>query len=289
MQSSYLYSIILELSAINTTTIPAHRGDHTHALFLDLVRQVDPELSGRLHNEPEYRPFTVSVLHGANVHDSMQVLQAGQVYRLRLTLLDSGHLWQRLSAHFLETSALTLRLDRAQLQLTRVISTPSADSTGWAGYTDWQTLACTPPRNLITMHFASPCAFSMGNRRFALFPEPALLWESLIRSWNRYAPTVLQMDKAALREFVEQQVLVSDYELHTTRAIFATHTQKGFLGTCTYQIKTGDGYALQLVTLAEFARYAGVGSKTTSGMGQTRLEQSEDKSHEEQVMREAQV
>ena len=160
---SLLYSIILELCAINTTTIPAHRGDHTHALFLDLVRQIDPELSGRLHNEPEYRPFTVSVLHGANVRDSMQVLQAGQVYRLRLTLLDSGHLWQRLSAHFLETSALTLRLDRAQLQLTRVISTPSADSTGWAGYTDWQTLACTPPRNLLTMHFASPCAFSMGN------------------------------------------------------------------------------------------------------------------------------
>lgn len=286
---SLLYSIILELCAINTTAIPAYRGDHTHALFLELVRQVDPELSGRLHDEPEYRPFTVSVLHGAMVRDGMQMLQAGQVYRLRITLLDSGHLWQRLSTHFLEASALTLRLDRAQIQLTRVISTPSADSTGWAGYTDWQTLACTTPRKLITMRFASPCAFSMGNRRFALFPEPVLLWVSLLRSWNRYAPTILQMDKAALREFIEQQVLVSDYELHTSRAIFATHTQKGVLGTCTYQIKTGEGYALQLATLAEFARYAGVGSKTTSGMGQTRLEKTADKPREEQVMREAQV
>src|SRR5258706_4047105 len=110
-----LYSIILELCAVSSTSIPAHRGNHTHALFLDLVRQVDPELSSRLHDEPEYRPFTVSVLHGANTRDGMQLLQAGQTYRLRLTLLDVWRLWQCLSAHFLETSALTLRLDKAQL------------------------------------------------------------------------------------------------------------------------------------------------------------------------------
>src|ERR1051326_8895129 len=108
---SLLHSIILELCAVNTTAIPGHRGDHTHALFLDMVRQVDAELSGRLHDEANYRPFTVSVLHGARVNDGMQELQAGQVYRLRMTLLDGGGLWQCLSAHFLESNALTLRLD----------------------------------------------------------------------------------------------------------------------------------------------------------------------------------
>jgi CRISPR-associated endoribonuclease Cas6 len=276
MVKSLLYSIILELCAVNTTPIPAHRGDHTHALFLDLVRQVDAKLSSRLHDEPEYRPFTVSVLQDARVSDGMQLLQAGQVYRLRLTLLDGGGLWQRLSAHFLEASSLTLRLDKAQLQLTRVISTPRADATGWAGYADWQTLAATLPRNFITMRFASPCAFSMGDRRFALFPEPLLLWDSLVRSWNRYAPAVLQIDKVALRDFVTQQVMISDYDLHTARAFFATHAQKGFMGSCTYQVKSNKGCAPQVAALAEFARYAGVGSKTTSGMGQARLEQAED-------------
>lgn len=272
-----LHSITLELCAVNTTPIPAHRGDHTHALFLDLVRQVDAELSSRLHDEPEYRPFTVSVLHGARVSDGVQLLQVGQVYRLRLTLLDGGGLWQRLSAHFLEASALTLRLDKAQLQLTRVISTPAADSTGWAGYADWQTLAAASPRGSITMRFASPCAFSMGDRRFALFPEPILLWDSLVRSWNRYAPVVLHIDKVALRDFVTQQVTISDYELHTARAVFSTHAQKGFMGSCTYQLKTGEGFAPQIVALAEFARYSGIGSKTTSGMGQARIEKTEDK------------
>jgi len=108
-----------------------------------------------------------------------------------------------------------------------------------------------------------------------------LLWDSLVRSWNRYAPAVLQIDKVALRDFVTRQVMVSDYELHTARAVFATHAQKGFMGSCTYQLKSNEGCAPQLVALAEYARYAGVGSKTTSGMGQARMEKIEDKARDE--------
>jgi CRISPR-associated endoribonuclease Cas6 len=273
MLSSYLYSVILELCAVNTTAIPAHRGDHTHALFLDLVRQIDPELSNRLHDEPDYRPFTVSVLRGANVRDGKQFLQAGQVYSLRLTLLDGGRLWQCLSTHFLETSSLILRLDTAQLQLARVLATPASDSTGWAAYTDWQTLSEQPPCSILTLRFASPCAFSMGDRRYALFPEPPLVWDSLLRAWNRHAPPVLQIDKVAFREFVARQVVVSDYHLSTAKVIFHKFVQKGFQGTCTYQIKSEEAYACQLVALATLARYAGIGSKTTMGMGQARLEE----------------
>ncbi len=93
-----------------------------------------------------------------------------------------------------------------------------------------------------------------------------------MRSWNRYAPEVLRIDKAALREFMTQQVSVSDYELHTGKSVFATHAQKGFMGSCTYQVKSQQGCTPQVAVLAEFARYCGVGSKTTSGMGQVRIE-----------------
>lgn len=79
MGLTYLYSIILELNATRTTTIPASMGYQVHALFLDLVRQVDPVLSARLHDEPEYRPFTVSMLSGADVRDGMAFLQAGKL------------------------------------------------------------------------------------------------------------------------------------------------------------------------------------------------------------------
>src|SRR5205823_2431066 len=184
----------------------------------------------RLHNEPEYRPFTVSMLSGVNIRNGKAFLQVGQPYRLRVTLLDGGHLWQYLSAYFLETSPITLRLDKAEFVLTRVLSTSSADITGWAGYADWQTLAATLSRKDITMRFASPSAFSMGDRRFALFPEPILLWDSLMRSWNRYAPEVLHIDKTAMRDFVTRNVTISGYNLHTTCLYFPKYTQRGFLG-----------------------------------------------------------
>jgi CRISPR-associated endoribonuclease Cas6 len=273
--TNLLYSIILELSATSTTTIPASTGYQAHALFLDLIRQVDPALSSRLHDEPEYRPFTVSMLSGANTRDGKAFLQAGQTYRLRITLLDGGHLWQCLSTHFLEARSITLYLDKAEFQLARVLSTPAADATDWASYTDWQTLASTAPRRSITIRFASPCAFSMGDRRFALFPEPMLVWDSLMRTWNRYAPEVLRIDKLAMRDFVTHHIVISDYELHTTCLHFPKYAQKGFVGSCSYMVKTDDGNASQVAALAEFARYAGVGYKTTMGMGQARIEESD--------------
>lgn len=269
---NFLYSVVLELSAVNTATIPATMGHLAHGLFLDLVRQVDPTLSARLHDEPGYRPFTISPLSGAQVQNDTLLLEPGRPCRLRITLLDGGPLWQKLTRCFLEVQPIILRLNAAEFKLNRVLSTPTADPTGWAGFTDWQTLATTCSRPAITMYFASPTAFSMGDRQFALFPEPILLWDSLMRIWNNYALPILLIDKTALRNFISQNVVVSDYSLHTTTLNFPKHRQKGFVGTCSYLVRQEGAESAQLAALAEFARYAGVGSKTTMGMGQVRAE-----------------
>jgi len=273
MSTNYLYSIILEISATRDATLPVTMGHQAHGLFLDLVRQIDPALSARLHDEPAYRPFTVSSLWGAEEHGSARVVQTGQVYRLRITLLDGGMLWQCLSSHFLAAHELPLQLGEAAFTLRRILSTPALDSTGWAECTDWQTLATTVPYRSITMRFASPTAFSLVDRKFALFPEPILLWDSLMRSWNLYAPEVLKIEKQILRDFIKAYVSISDYSLRTTVLHFPKSPQKGFIGTCTYHIKGADNYGTQLSALAEFARYAGIGYKTTMGMGQARLEE----------------
>lgn len=272
MMPNYLHSLILELVATSSVAIPTGRGDQTHALFLHLVEQIDPDLSRRLHENDNYRPFTVSRLSSPDrERQSLTMLQMGQIYRLRITLLDGGPLWQCLSSLFLETEKLHLRLDKASFQLVRVLSNPASDATGWANYTDWQTLACTAARPSLTLDFASPCAFSLGNRQFALFPEPRFVWDSLVRTWNLYAPPILRIDKQVLREFVAQHVTVSDYQLATSRVTYIEVAQKGFQGTCTYHIKENQSSASQVAALAAFALYAGIGSKTARGMGQSRL------------------
>jgi CRISPR/Cas system endoribonuclease Cas6 (RAMP superfamily) len=40
----------------------------------------------------------------------------------------------------------------------------------------------------VTLCFASPTAFNIDGKYYALFPEPLLVWESLLRVWNSYAP-----------------------------------------------------------------------------------------------------
>jgi CRISPR-associated endoribonuclease Cas6 len=274
MSNNYLYSVVLDLHAVKAASIPATMGHQTHALFLDLISQVDPALAMRGHEEPGYRPFTVSLLEGVPSQDNRVALQPGQSCHLRVTLLDGGALWDCLHKRFLTTQPILLRLGEASLKVDRMLSHPADDSTGWAGYVDWQTVAATEARRSITLRFASPTAFSMGKRQFVLFPEPDLVWYSLVRVWNTYAPEVLQIEKEALQKFIKSRVMVSDSSLHITTLHYPTHPQKGFVGTCRYRVRGEGKEAAQLAALAEFARYAGVGSKTTMGMGQVRAEDS---------------
>lgn len=293
MSNSYLYSVVLDLHAVNATTIAATMGHQTHALFLDLISQVDSALATRVHEEPGYRPFTVSLLEGARPQGNRVALQPGQSCQLRVTLLDGGALWQCLHKRFLTAQPILLRLGEASLKVNRMLSHPADDPAGWAGYTDWQTIAATEARRSITLRFASPTAFSLGKRRFALIPDPVLVWDSLLRVWNSYTPEVLRIEKDALRDFVKQQVVISDSHIHTTTLSFPTHPQKGFVGTCSYLVQQHERKeANQLAALAEFARYAGMGSKTTMGMGQVRVLDTQVKSapgRSQTIEREAKV
>ncbi len=96
-----------------------------------------------------------------------------------------------------------------------------------------------------------------------------------MRTWNRYSPEVLRIDKSAMRDFVKQHVTISNYNLRTTCLYFPRYSQTGFTGTCNYAVEMDREYAAQLMVLAEFARYAGIGYKTTMGMGQARIEEND--------------
>jgi CRISPR-associated endoribonuclease Cas6 len=173
--------------------------------------------------------------------------------------------------HALQTEVVQVHLGPVALRLTRLITSSSADPTGWADSTDWLTLAGLPVQRVITMQFTSPTAFNVGDRAFELFPKPSFIWESLRRVWNAYAPQHLRMDKQRLRMFLFEHVSVLDCDIATMMWSFPQYLQKGFVGTCTYQIQEEDeGIAANLTTLAAFARYAGIGYKTTMGMGQAR-------------------
>lgn len=234
MKVEGLQSFKLELLAKRDALLPKAMGHQGLALFLNLIKQFDPALSARLHDEPGYRPYTLSLLHGVDPRGESVLLHAGQSYGLRVTLLDGGSIWQRFQTHFLETHRRDVRLGEADLQLTRVVVTPATDSTGWVNTIEWSDLAALPPQETVTLSFITPTAFSLGERAFRLFPEPTWVWESALRDWNRYAPRRFQLEKSVVREGVERYIGIAKGGAIAIETLhFSGYIQKGFVGTCT--------------------------------------------------------
>src|SRR6266852_4790010 len=153
MHGTRLYSVLLELQAQDEAYLPATMGHQIHAMFLKLVARANLALSVRMHDEPGYRPFTLSPLFDAVSCGNSVAVSPGQTYHVRVTLLDGGNLWDYLSTLLLETGPLEIRLGEASFTITRLLSTAAADTTGWAERSSWEELVATPMRQSITLSF----------------------------------------------------------------------------------------------------------------------------------------
>ena len=272
---SMLYSIVVILTPTREATVRATMGHQAHAAFLRTVEDADPALAEVLHlpNLPA-RPFTVSPLLGVGrAHDGRIRLSPQQDYFLRFTVLYPP-IFERFMARFLHgTGRPIIRLGRACLLIKEIIVTP--ESHPWAGYTSWAQLAGDAlPDPEIALDFITPVAFSFGQKewgkKIVVLPEPTLVFGSLARSWNNLSPPSLQVDRKALMTYVGEHVVVKRLQgLETQMLRFRHSPQVGFVGQVKYGLMADNEPArCQLNALADFAFYAGVGMKTTQGMGQ---------------------
>jgi hypothetical protein len=83
-------------------------------------------------------------LLGAAIQRDHMKLVPGQAYAIRVTLMDEGLLWDRLSTRMLETGPVDVRVDQASLQLARLLVNPTSDTTGWVAKTSWRALSEAP-------------------------------------------------------------------------------------------------------------------------------------------------
>lgn len=117
----------------------------------------------------------------------------------------------------------------------------------------------------------------------ALFPQPDFVFSNLLRRWEDIAPPDLAppIERERLEQYMQEEgVVVSNYDLKVHHVHFTTHLQRGFVGTCSYQIRGANeksssemGLTIrqQIALLAQLAFYTGVGYKTAMGLGQVRL------------------
>ncbi len=127
----------------------------------------------------------------------------------------------------------------------------------------FEALSQVPPLQIIELQFLSPTSFKQG-QRIQPFPLPELVFGSLLRRWNAFAPVALQFPN------LEWQGLTCAYELKTQVLHLKGGAEIGTTGWVRYEFP--DSFQAKIATtLAHFARFAGVGRKTGMGMGQVRI------------------
>ena len=271
----FIYSIALKLRPTEEGLIPATAGHQAYAAFLATVRRADRALAEVLHEAPlPIKPFTVSPLLGVpKALEGQVAITPAKDYYLRFTVLLPDIFHQFMRRFLAGETRPTLRLGGVEFLISEVLTTPG--SSPWASYTSfgqlWEDAKATEE---ITLEFASPTAFNLGTKEwgkhFIVFPEPTLIFRSLLKVWNAYAP--LAFAEEPLREYVAENVVVKRHDIRTQMLRYPRHLQVGFVGRCTYGLmgKGYEGEKRALNALADFAFYSGVGYHTTMGMGQCR-------------------
>jgi CRISPR-associated endoribonuclease Cas6 len=268
-----LISWVISLQPAKAASAPPNLGRAVHAWFLDRVRRADANLAEELHHGQAQRPFTVSNLLGIGWRRGEVPLSPQETYALRVTSF-SPPLSALLQEQVMPALPGTLALGDVPLRVTGSTTDPAGHP--WAGSDAFgelvqrHTLSPAVPRR-VSLRFASPTLFRSADKNVPL-PLPGLVFGGLLDKWNAFAPIEVH---PGVRRFAEECLAISRYRLETVPVRYGDEGQRGTVagcvGTCGYAIQVRDRYWMGLIhLLAAFALYAGVGRRTTMGLGQAR-------------------
>ena len=305
-----LYAFLLRVRPIQQGTLMPFSGELVHGAFLKWLNSSAPDVAAWLHEGQKRRLFTCSSLHfprttqrflhaeRENIH---LPLEPEKTYTLRVTLL-LGDLFPIFYNALMNFNAAQtgstippfLRLGKQLFLLEEVLLT-NDDTTGWTGFTSLATLveqAKTMRSNsnaTFTLEFGTLTTFSRGNSKTgygthaAMFPQPQFIFSNLLRRWEDITPPELAplVQKERIEHYLEEDgIIVIDYDLKAHHLHFTTHMQRGFVGSCTYQLRGHDEKSSaempltlrqQIHLLTQLAFYSGIGYKTAMGLVQVRL------------------
>ena len=274
------HSLVLNLVSLQSGRLAGSVGELAHAAFYAMIQAVDAGLSAQLHDAQTRAAFTLSPLVGLGPDKAgkVQNIQIGQAGWLRVTLLDDP-LFAVLVRRLLTQAQPQIQLGNITCAITDVWGTP--ESHPWAGYiTLPELVAQAEVRQRWVLEFASPTAIRWGEadngvRRVEMFPLPRMAIAGLRSRWDKLTGESWGRE---FEDWVERNVVVGRvWRWETATVAFQRQRYMGGLGKLEYRLlDTSDGRAAaHLNRLLQLGFYTGIGTKTTHGLGQMRLLESE--------------
>lgn len=308
--STRLYALQLHLRPLREGTLMPFSGELVHGAFLHWLGTAVPEMANWLHAGQKRRFFTCSSLHfKSSAHGHLKAqrenihlpLDPRETYTVRLTLLlgDLFPLLHEALTPFQFTNpgsehAPCLHLGKQQFLLEDVQLMPRT-SADWTGFTSLPQLVEQARQkrfgrlDTLTLEFASLTTFNRGNHKTGygsypvMVPLPEYVFLNLFKRWEDLVPPEMAglIQQEPLETYLQEDgIIIVDYHLKPHCVHFTTHEQRGFVGSCTYQLRGSDEKTTldaplplrqQVYLLAQMAFYTGIGYKTAMGLGQARL------------------
>ncbi|MBQ5735011.1 MAG: CRISPR-associated endoribonuclease Cas6 [Lachnospiraceae bacterium] len=123
----------------------------------------------------------------------------------------------------------------------------------------------TDSKRYININFKTPASFK-SNGKYMIYPTTRTIFQSLINKFGAYSDKI-SLDVNDLLENFENYSEITDYRMRSTRFHLEGVTIPSFIGEVTIKI-TGPQMMVNLANmLAAFGEYAGIGIKTSIGMG----------------------
>ncbi|NJM60705.1 MAG: CRISPR system precrRNA processing endoribonuclease RAMP protein Cas6 [Oscillatoriales cyanobacterium RU_3_3] len=241
VDSSSLHVVQIPLWA--ESPLPHTLGRAIHAKFFEWIGNANSALAEEVHGHDSF-PGSLVAISG----------KSGRQKYLKLTLLRS---------HLLSPLLWGLSQDIGREIALAGVVCRLEDSTDIARSSSYQILAESPPQKSIELEFLSPTSFKQI-KTVQPFPLPELVFGSLLRRWNAFAPELLQFPA------VEWSAVTASFELQTRALKMKGGAEIGAVGWVKYQFSDAEQAKIAAV-LAQFAAFSGVGRKVSMGMGQVKL------------------
>lgn len=252
-----------EMYAEKEVTLPRFTGYISRGLLLAAMRRTDPVEAQEMHEFQVQKPYSVTPLRFKSRARTSEgyVLDPTYPCRVKFRFLEDDRV-QKVINYFVERSEVLIYDTVFKVASLQVRSNTCQELEG-----------CDPVRKF-RLVFRSPTYLSKSGSKYdLLFPDPVLVFSSLMRLWDLYS-TGRRFGREGLQEYkewLERHIGVSEHRLGTVLAAMGRKRAVGFRGWATYEMDTEDDWNRVTISLARFAEYSNIGGNRTGGFGETRL------------------
>lgn len=255
----------VEMYAEKPVVLPLFTGYVARGLLLHIVRQIDPAVSGLLHELNVSKPYSVTPLQFKSRGRLENGYELDPCYPCHATF------------RFLKDEYSTFILNYFQKQNSVMVFDTvfriASLSVNSKSYADFEKEAVAVDR--FRLLFRTPTYFAnLGSQYRWMFPDAVKVFAGLMRVWNLFSDgrRFGKEEYLAYKEWLAKSVGVCEYDLQTRLAVMRKKKATGFVGWVTYEMKDRESEWNRITCmLARFAEYVNAGGNRTGGFGVVRF------------------